>query len=73
MNLRRTIFGFALVLGMTVGSPAVAMQDATPESANAAPPLPAGCTVIAEGLVNPRYLAVGDDNTGLYHRGWHGR
>lgn len=42
----------------------MALQDATPgASPVGGPPLPEGCTVVAEGLLNPRYVAVGDDGT----------
>lgn len=27
------------------------------------PPLPEGCEVVAEGLINPRYVAIADDGT----------
>ena len=51
----------ALVLGVVLGGASAAAQEGTP--AAGAPELPEGCTVVAEGLVNPRYLAIADDGT----------
>ncbi len=59
-SLRLAAAGTLLVgglLGGTIGS--VAAQDASP-AAGAAPALPAGCSVYASGLANPRHLTVGD-------------
>ncbi len=42
-------------------SPAMA-QDATPVEGGP-PPLPEGATVVAEGLINPRFIAIGVDGT----------
>lgn len=53
--------GFSLALLLS-GS-AAALQEASPAASPAGPPLPAGCTVVASGLVNPRYVTVGDDGT----------
>lgn len=53
----------ALALGVSMAlmgvNTAVALQGATPVG----PPLPEGCTVVAEGLINPRYVAVADDGS----------
>lgn len=63
MNAKR----FALTLGVAIGllgsGSAAALQEATPGASPAGPPPPEGCTVIASGLVNPRYAAVADDGT----------
>lgn len=61
-RLVRSICSAALLLGLSVGSVAVA-QEGTPEAETGATPVPENCTVIADGLVNPRYVAVGDDGT----------
>lgn len=45
------------LLGASIGS--AGAQDASP-AAGAPPPLPAGCTVAAGELANPRFLAVSD-------------
>jgi hypothetical protein len=50
----------ALVLGMAMGGASVAAQEATPVGT---PAPPAGCTVIASGLMNPRQLDVAADGT----------
>lgn len=64
MDVRRRVFGLAVVFGMTIGAPAAAMQESAPGATPVGmPPLPEGCTVIAEGLVNPRGVAVGEDGT----------
>lgn len=52
----------ALLVGGTLGvslAPASA-QDATPVEESAAPALPAGCTVAASGLANPRFVTIED-------------
>lgn len=52
----------ALLVGGTLGvslAPASA-QDATPAAESAAPALPAGCTVAASGLANPRFVTIED-------------
>ncbi|HET9658888.1 MAG TPA: hypothetical protein VFP05_01055, partial [Thermomicrobiales bacterium] len=46
------------LLGATVSS--AGAQDATPAAAASAPMLPAGCTVAASGLANPRFAVVSD-------------
>lgn len=46
------------LLGGTIGY--ASAQDATPAAEAAAPALPAGCSVFASGLANPRHLTVGD-------------
>jgi sugar lactone lactonase YvrE len=58
-RLARPLFAVALVLGV-VGTRAVAAQEGTPV---ALPPLPANCTVVADGLLSPRFVAVADDGT----------
>jgi hypothetical protein len=50
----------ALVLGLATGTASVAAQDATPVGT---PAPPAGCTVIATGLMSPRQLDVAPDGT----------
>ena len=50
----------ALVLGVVLGGASAAAQDATPEAGAS---LPENCSVVADGLVNPRYVAVADDGT----------
>lgn len=49
----------ALAAPIAFSSPAIA-QEATP---GAAPQIPNGCTVVASGLYNPRYVAVDADGT----------
>ena len=49
------------LLGGTIGS-AVA-QDATPVAEAAPAALPAGCSVFASGLANPRHLTMAEDGT----------
>lgn len=58
----------AISAGIALGVPttaAVLAQDATPAEGNAPglPPLPEGAVVVAEGLVNPRFLAFANDGT----------
>ena len=59
----------AVSTGVVVGHAAFlsgSAQDATPEAGEGGPglpPLPEGATVVAEGLLNPRFLAIGDDGT----------
>ncbi|MBA3414103.1 MAG: ScyD/ScyE family protein [Chloroflexia bacterium] len=48
----------AAALGSTLGGSATALAQE-----DGLPPTPAGCEVIAEGLVNPRGIALGDDGT----------
>lgn len=47
------LFGLAGLVGLT----GVAAQEATPEA------LPTGCSVVADGLINPRYIAIANDGT----------
>lgn len=64
MNARRLAIALGLTLGLLGSGSAAALQDATPgASPVSGPSLPEGCTVIASDLVNPRYVAVGDDGT----------
>ena len=51
----------ALVLGLALGGTSAAGQQGTPGAEG--PPLPEGCAVVADGLVNPRFGAVADDGT----------
>ena len=58
----------AVSAGVMFGVPAsfsARAQDATPVEAGGPglPPPPEGSTVVAEGLLNPRFLAFGDDGT----------
>ena len=59
----------AVSAGLAIGIPAsraVLAQDATPAASPVAPglpPLPEGAIVVAEGLWNPRFLAIGDSGT----------
>ncbi|HVL22731.1 MAG TPA: ScyD/ScyE family protein [Thermomicrobiales bacterium] len=61
----------AVTAGAALGVPAAKAalaQDATPvgspaEGGPGLPPLPEGATVVAEGLWNPRFIAIGDDGT----------
>ena len=55
----------ALMLGIALPGTALA-QEGTPP---AGPPLPPGCTVVADGLVSPRFLTIGDGDV-LYVDYW---
>ncbi|HEV2073290.1 MAG TPA: ScyD/ScyE family protein, partial [Thermomicrobiales bacterium] len=62
MDAKRLVLSLSIAVGLLGSSSASALQEASPgASPMGGPPLPEGCTVIAEGLVNPRYVAVGDD------------
>ena len=64
MSAKRLMATLGAVLGLLVSGTAIAAQDATPAAApGAAPPLPAGCSVVASGLLDPRYIAVAPDGT----------
>lgn len=65
MNAKRYMLRMGLVVGLLGSSGVVsAFQGATPaDMASGGPPLPEGCSVVAEGLINPRYVAVADDGT----------
>lgn len=64
MSAKRLVATLGAVLGLLASGTAIAAQDATPAAApGAAPGLPAGCSVVASGLLDPRYIAVGDDGT----------
>ena len=64
MNARRRAIILGVAMGLLSSSSALALQDGTPEASPVGPPpLPEGCTVIASELVNPRFVAVGDDGT----------
>lgn len=64
MNARRIAITLGLTLGLLGSGSAVALQDATPAATpSGPPPLPENCEVIASDLINPRYVAVGDDGT----------
>ena len=60
----------AAAAGVALAAPglkaALAQDSASPAAADEGmglPPLPEGATVVAEGLLNPRFLAFGDDGT----------
>ena len=60
MKIRRIAVTVGACLGlMSTGT--LAAQDASPVPGPAA--LPEGCTVVADGLINPRFVAVADDGT----------
>jgi hypothetical protein len=64
---RRTFAGAAAAVsaGIAAGVPAgraVLAQDASPVAA-AAPGLPEGAIVVADGLVNPRFIVISDEGT----------
>ncbi|HEV2528523.1 MAG TPA: ScyD/ScyE family protein [Thermomicrobiales bacterium] len=64
--LARPALALALALGTATGVAGVSAQDATPGSGTPVPDgagLPANCTVVAEGLLNPRHLVLGEDGT----------
>ena len=63
MNAKRCLLSIGLAAGLLGSSGAAsAFQGATPVDVGpGGPPVPEGCSVIAEGLINPRYVAVGDD------------
>ncbi len=64
MNARRCAITIGVAVGLLSSSSAFALQEATPDASPVGPPpLPEGCTVIASELVNPRFVAVGDDGT----------
>lgn len=64
MNLKRLAMSAGMVAGLLSAGPVVAFQDATPAGGpGGMPPLPEGCSVAADGLINPRYVAVADDGT----------
>jgi uncharacterized cupredoxin-like copper-binding protein len=64
MNVRRCAITIGVAVGLLSGNSAFALQEATPEASPVGPPpLPEECTVIASELVNPRFVAVGDDGT----------
>lgn len=54
--------GLAAAGYLALGRKAAWAQEATPASP-AAPPLPPGATVLASGLLNPRFIATGDDGS----------
>ncbi len=64
MRARRFAATLGAVFGLLLSGSAIVAQDATPAGdAQAGPPLPAGCSVVASGLTNPRYVTVADDGT----------
>jgi sugar lactone lactonase YvrE len=64
MSARRFAVTIGAALGLLISGSAAALQDASPVASPAAGPgLPAGCSVVASGLVNPRFVAVGPDGT----------
>lgn len=58
---------FALTGAMLAAAPAVRVRhvaaQGVPPTEEVLPPLPAGATVIADGLINPRHLAIAPDGT----------
>jgi sugar lactone lactonase YvrE len=69
-STRRTfvVSAAAVSAGIAAGLPsarAVLAQEATPgaEEAMGLPPLPEGALLVADGLFNPRFIAVADDGT----------
>lgn len=67
VNLRHVVrSGFAAAVLLGVGTMGAVAQQATPEASPAVsglPPLPAGCTVVADGFISPRFVAIGADGT----------
>src|SRR3712207_7103131 len=61
-----TLFRSAVLGGLAVsGFSGVAAQEASPVAEGPGlPPPPENCTVVAEGLWAPRFVAVGDDGSG---------
>lgn len=61
-HVRRWISVMVVWIWMaTAGGAIVAAQDATPVGGSET--LPNGCVVVADGLINPRYVAIGGDGT----------
>ena len=60
-HIVRSCFAAAVVFWLATG--AATAQEASPEAGPGGPPLPAGCGVLASGLVTPRFVAVADDGT----------
>jgi plastocyanin len=64
---RRRLLQLAIAAGagsaLLGGNRAVFAQATPVEGTPAAPALPPGCTLYADGLANPRYLAIADDGT----------
>ena len=66
--LSRVLMALIIAIGAfaTAGAPLLA-QEATPTDgspvAGELPPMPAGCEVVADNLVNPRFVAVAADGT----------
>lgn len=64
MKIRRLVVSASLALGLLGSNAAYALQGATPVGSPAGlGPAPEGCSVVADRLVNPRYVAVGGDGT----------
>jgi hypothetical protein len=63
--MQRMAMAIGLSLGMLAPAVMAAAQDATPAGEMGGPPLamPEGCSVVASGLLNPRYVAVAGDGT----------
>ena len=63
--LKRPMVALALLCGVTVsGFSGVSAQEASPVAEGPGlPPPPENCTVVAEGLWAPRFVAVGDDGS----------
>jgi len=58
-RLARPLIAVALLLGLAATRDVVA-QEGSPV---AGPSLPSNCTVVADGLLTPRFVAVADDGT----------
>jgi sugar lactone lactonase YvrE len=65
--LGRLLMALVIAIGLiTAGAGGVIAQDATPTDGTPAAgemPMPAGCTVVADGLINPRFVKVATDGT----------
>ena len=58
----RPLIGAALLFGLAIGG--ASAQEASPEAGGPPlPPPPPGCSVVADGLSAPRFIAVGDDGS----------
>ncbi len=64
-RIARPAMAATLALGAVMGGIAASAQEATPGagSPDAGMGIPDGCIVVAEGLLNPRHLELGDDGT----------
>ena len=60
-DVTRLVAILSLLLALALGAGNAAAQDGTPTGDG--PPLPEGCEVVADGLLNPRQLAIAADGT----------